>query len=171
MKLWNTLTTMAREPHPQISQMANDIINYISNQVRSDHYINPTEHPTSFVGSQLAVKTQIPRVLSGVAGRWTAWVARRSRCAVRRRRRCRRRPTRAPRRWPRTTRARCRSVSGLQAVNQLNYTSKHWTLQFDQNLSERREYTARVCQIQLYVILTNNIPILRLLCTPPLIIT
>ncbi|CAB3223509.1 unnamed protein product [Arctia plantaginis] len=35
MKLWNTLTTMAREPHPQISQMANDIINYISNQVDS----------------------------------------------------------------------------------------------------------------------------------------
>ncbi|XP_075973067.1 regulatory associated protein of MTOR complex 1 [Anticarsia gemmatalis] len=35
MKLWNTLTSMAREPHPQISQMANDIINYISNQVDS----------------------------------------------------------------------------------------------------------------------------------------
>lgn len=38
MKLWNTLTTMAREPHPQISQMANDIINYISNQVRTILY-------------------------------------------------------------------------------------------------------------------------------------
>ncbi|KAJ8730454.1 hypothetical protein PYW07_017492 [Mythimna separata] len=35
MKLWNILTTMAREPHPQISQMATDIINYIANQVDS----------------------------------------------------------------------------------------------------------------------------------------
>ncbi|XP_047024257.1 regulatory-associated protein of mTOR [Helicoverpa zea] len=35
MKLWNILTAMAREPHPQISQMANDIINYIANQVDS----------------------------------------------------------------------------------------------------------------------------------------
>ncbi|XP_060802739.1 regulatory-associated protein of mTOR [Amyelois transitella] len=33
MKLWHTLCAMAREPHPQVSQMANDIINHISNQV------------------------------------------------------------------------------------------------------------------------------------------
>lgn len=33
MKLWNILTAMSREPHPQISQVANEIINYISNQV------------------------------------------------------------------------------------------------------------------------------------------
>ncbi|RVE48901.1 hypothetical protein evm_006471 [Chilo suppressalis] len=35
MKLWNTLCAMSREPHPQISQMATDIINYIANQVDS----------------------------------------------------------------------------------------------------------------------------------------
>ncbi|XP_037293726.1 protein raptor homolog isoform X3 [Manduca sexta] len=35
MKLWNTLSLMSREPHPQVSQMATDIINYISNQVDS----------------------------------------------------------------------------------------------------------------------------------------
>lgn len=35
MKLWNTLTTLAREPHPQIAQMAGDIIAHISNQVDS----------------------------------------------------------------------------------------------------------------------------------------
>lgn len=35
MKLWETLTAMAKEPHPQLSQMANDIINYVSNQVRA----------------------------------------------------------------------------------------------------------------------------------------
>ncbi|KAJ8727816.1 hypothetical protein PYW08_016201 [Mythimna loreyi] len=35
MKLWSILTTMAREPHPQISQVATDIINYIANQVDS----------------------------------------------------------------------------------------------------------------------------------------
>ncbi|XP_068631732.1 regulatory-associated protein of mTOR [Battus philenor] len=33
MKLWTTLCNMSKEPHPQISQMATDIINYISNQV------------------------------------------------------------------------------------------------------------------------------------------
>ncbi|CAH0701504.1 unnamed protein product [Spodoptera exigua] len=33
MKLWNILTMMSREPHPQVSQMANEIINYIANQV------------------------------------------------------------------------------------------------------------------------------------------
>ncbi|KAM3956954.1 LOW QUALITY PROTEIN: regulatory associated protein of MTOR complex 1 [Aphomia sociella] len=36
MKLWNTLCAMSREPHPQISQMATDIINYISNQVERE---------------------------------------------------------------------------------------------------------------------------------------
>lgn len=35
MKLWNILCVMSKEPHPQISQMATDIINYISNQVDS----------------------------------------------------------------------------------------------------------------------------------------
>lgn len=35
MKLWNILTMMSREPHPQVSQMANEIINYIANQVDS----------------------------------------------------------------------------------------------------------------------------------------
>lgn len=33
MKLWSALCAMAKEPHPQVSQMATDIINYISNQV------------------------------------------------------------------------------------------------------------------------------------------
>ncbi|XP_013169289.1 PREDICTED: protein raptor homolog [Papilio xuthus] len=33
MKLWSALCGMAKEPHPQVSQMATDIINYISNQV------------------------------------------------------------------------------------------------------------------------------------------
>ncbi|XP_063380465.1 regulatory-associated protein of mTOR [Cydia fagiglandana] len=33
MKLWNTLISMSKEPHPQVSQMATDIINYISNQL------------------------------------------------------------------------------------------------------------------------------------------
>ncbi|KAL0892629.1 hypothetical protein ABMA27_014356 [Loxostege sticticalis] len=32
MKLWSTLSAMSREPHPQISQMASDIISYISSQ-------------------------------------------------------------------------------------------------------------------------------------------
>lgn len=35
MKLWGTLCAMAREPHPQLAQMAADIIAYVSNQV---HY-------------------------------------------------------------------------------------------------------------------------------------
>lgn len=33
MKLWGTLCAMAREPHPQLAQMAADIIAYVSNQV------------------------------------------------------------------------------------------------------------------------------------------
>ncbi|CAH0719697.1 unnamed protein product, partial [Brenthis ino] len=35
MKLWGTLCAMAREPHPQLAQMASDIIAYVSNQVDS----------------------------------------------------------------------------------------------------------------------------------------
>ncbi|XP_064071828.1 regulatory-associated protein of mTOR isoform X2 [Vanessa tameamea] len=35
MKLWGTLCAMAREPHPQLAQMAADIIAYVSNQVDS----------------------------------------------------------------------------------------------------------------------------------------
>ncbi|XP_072932335.1 regulatory-associated protein of mTOR isoform X2 [Epargyreus clarus] len=35
MKIWSTLCAMAKEPHPQLAQMANDIISYISNQVDS----------------------------------------------------------------------------------------------------------------------------------------
>lgn len=33
MKLWTTLCTLAKDPHPQVSSMATDIVNYISNQV------------------------------------------------------------------------------------------------------------------------------------------
>ncbi|XP_073944564.1 uncharacterized protein [Choristoneura fumiferana] len=33
MKLWTTLLGMSREPHPQVAQMAGDIIGYISNQL------------------------------------------------------------------------------------------------------------------------------------------
>ncbi|CAG9584299.1 unnamed protein product [Danaus chrysippus] len=35
MKVWSTLCAMSREPHPQLSQMAGDIISYVSSQVDS----------------------------------------------------------------------------------------------------------------------------------------
>lgn len=37
MKLWGTLCAMAREPHPQLAQMAADIIAYVSNQVTAQY--------------------------------------------------------------------------------------------------------------------------------------
>ncbi|CAK1595697.1 unnamed protein product [Parnassius mnemosyne] len=49
MKLWTALCSMAKEPHPQISQMASDIINYISNQV--DNVSRETEMIRSSSGS------------------------------------------------------------------------------------------------------------------------
>ncbi|XP_038212003.1 uncharacterized protein LOC119832401 [Zerene cesonia] len=35
MKLWGCVCAMCREPHPTLSQMANDVIGYIANQVDS----------------------------------------------------------------------------------------------------------------------------------------
>lgn len=35
MKVWSTLCAMSREPHPQLAQMASDIISYVSSQVDS----------------------------------------------------------------------------------------------------------------------------------------
>lgn len=35
MKLWHTLTALVREPHPQVAQMAADIVAYVADQVDS----------------------------------------------------------------------------------------------------------------------------------------
>ncbi|CAH2229380.1 jg2699, partial [Pararge aegeria aegeria] len=38
LELWNPLCAMAREPHPQLAQMAADIVAYVSNQVSARLY-------------------------------------------------------------------------------------------------------------------------------------
>ncbi|KPJ02537.1 Regulatory-associated protein of mTOR [Papilio xuthus] len=85
MKLWSALCGMAKEPHPQVSQMATDIINYISNQVdnvsreaeavrsssgsgSSSLPPSPNTRPAAFAGRGGEVKLNVVCVWRGGGG-------------------------------------------------------------------------------------------------------
>ncbi|XP_053607559.1 regulatory-associated protein of mTOR isoform X2 [Plodia interpunctella] len=65
MKLWHTLVAMAREPHPQVSQMASDIISYISNQ--TDNVSREVEMPPARTLSSSSSLPPSPNTRGAVA--------------------------------------------------------------------------------------------------------